>query len=264
MVVAHRGSSAVVAEHTLAAYERAIVDGADGVECDVRLTRDGHLVCVHDRRLDRTSDGYGLVSERSLDDLDRLDFGRWHDDLPRVADELIDPLYRMPEVASVLTLDELLGLVVDTDRLVRIFIETKHPNRYAGLVEQELVSALRRFGLADPPDPHQSAATLMSFAPIAVRRMRLLAPAVPKVWLMTSVPPRRRDGSLPAGVELAGPSVRMLRDTPDYVRRVHSRGHRVYAWTVDADADVDLVAALGVDVIATNEPIRVRARLAAP
>ncbi|WP_301182441.1 glycerophosphodiester phosphodiesterase family protein, partial [Nocardia farcinica] len=62
-VVAHRGASGTRPEHTLAAYEQALEEGADGVECDVRLTRDGHLVCVHDRTVDRTSSGTGLVSE---------------------------------------------------------------------------------------------------------------------------------------------------------------------------------------------------------
>ena len=65
-VVAHRGASADLPEHTRAAYARALDEGADAVECDVRLTRDGHLVCVHDRRLDRTSTGNGLVSEMTL------------------------------------------------------------------------------------------------------------------------------------------------------------------------------------------------------
>ena len=77
-VVAHRGASADRPEHTLAAYELALREGADGVECDVRLTRDGHLVCVHDRRVDRTSTGSGLVSEMTLAELRRLDFGAWH------------------------------------------------------------------------------------------------------------------------------------------------------------------------------------------
>src|SRR5690349_21284419 len=77
-VVAHRGASAQRPEHTVAAYELALQEGADAVECDVRLTRDGHLVCVHDRRVDRTSDGTGLVSEMSLAELRELDFGSWH------------------------------------------------------------------------------------------------------------------------------------------------------------------------------------------
>src|SRR5258708_25005563 len=65
-VVAHRGASAERPEHTLAAYELALKEGTDGVECDVRLTRDGHLVCVHDRRGDRTPNGTGLVSRVTL------------------------------------------------------------------------------------------------------------------------------------------------------------------------------------------------------
>lgn len=78
LVVAHRGASAARPEHTLAAYDLAL-KGADGVECDVRLTRDGHLVCVHDRRLDRTSTGAGLVSTMTLAQLRELEYGAWHD-----------------------------------------------------------------------------------------------------------------------------------------------------------------------------------------
>ncbi len=82
LVVAHRGASADLAEHTLAAYELALRHGADALECDVRLTRDGHLVCVHDRRVDRTSTGRGVVSEMTLQGLTELDFASWYDRCP--------------------------------------------------------------------------------------------------------------------------------------------------------------------------------------
>src|SRR6202048_5393197 len=72
-VVAHRGASAERPEHTLAAYELALKEGTDGVECDVRLTRDGHLVCVHDRRLDRASTGGGLVRMMRVGELREAD-----------------------------------------------------------------------------------------------------------------------------------------------------------------------------------------------
>ena len=78
IVIAHRGSSAALPEHTIGAYLRAIDEGADGLECDVRLTRDGHLVCIHDGKLDRVSNGTGKVSLRTLAELDELDFGGWH------------------------------------------------------------------------------------------------------------------------------------------------------------------------------------------
>ena len=77
LVVAHRGPSAAHAEHTLAAYELALTEGADALECDVRLTRDGVLVCVHDRRIDRVSDGRGVLSTLELADLTDLDFASW-------------------------------------------------------------------------------------------------------------------------------------------------------------------------------------------
>src|ERR1700741_595131 len=77
-VVAHRGASAARPEHTLAPHHPALKEGADGVECDVRLTRDGHLVCVHARRLDRTSTGAGLVSTMTLAQLRELEYGAWH------------------------------------------------------------------------------------------------------------------------------------------------------------------------------------------
>lgn len=264
LIVAHRGSSVAVAEHTLRAYERAIADGADALECDVRLTRDHHLVCVHDRLLGRTSDGHGAVSETDLADLDRLDFARWRADLPASADSLVAPGVLRGDPGPVLRLADLLELVVDADRPVRLFVETKHPNRFAGVVEQQLATALRRYGLTEPADPDESRVVVMSFAPIGVRRMRLLVPAIPKVLLMQSLSGLRRDGSLPPGVGVAGPSIELLREHPDYVDRAHARGNRIYTWTVDAPDDVDLARQLGVDMIATNEPAAVRARLAAP
>src|SRR5664279_1639972 len=76
-VVAHRGSSHTNPEHTLTAYLAALDEGAEGLECDVRLTADGHLVCVHDRRVDRVANGRGVVSTLELAQLDSLDWASW-------------------------------------------------------------------------------------------------------------------------------------------------------------------------------------------
>jgi len=98
----------------------------------------------------------------------------------------------------------------------------------------------------------------MSFASSSLRRVHELAPGLPTVYLMERVPLRLRDGDLPGAVVAAGPSLRVLRAFPSYVERVHEQGHAVHVWTVDADADVDYVLGLGVDVVITNRPAAVR------
>ena len=250
LIVAHRGSSYALAEHTLGAYLRAIDEGADALECDVRLTHDGHLVCVHDRTVDRTSSGHGVVSDFDLDDLRGFDFGSWHSPPDRYVEE------RDSTEAPVLTLDRLLGVVQETG--VRLLIETKHPTRYAGLVEQKLVGLLTEHGMQGAGSP----VAVMSFATLALRRIRLLAPALPTVQLYKRVPTLRRDGSLPVVADVAGPGITVVRADPGYVRRVHARGRRVYVWTVDEPADIDLVLSLGVDAVITNRPTEVLSRLA--
>lgn len=258
-MVAHRGASAEVPEHTLSAYCKAIDDGADALECDVRLTRDGHLVCVHDRRIDRTSNGSGLVSTQQLDDLARLDWSSWHSGWSAIdAAERPSQVPDLdPERSSVLTLKRLCEVVAEASRPVDLAIEAKHPTRYGGLVERRVVETLRPFGWAAPGSRRASPVRFMSFSNTAVRRMRTLAPRVPTVLLFQRVPLLMRDGALPYGVPVAGPCISVLRRDPAYVERVHRRGGQVHVWTVNCDDDVRLCRELQVDAIITDRPRRV-------
>jgi glycerophosphoryl diester phosphodiesterase len=259
LVFAHRGSSVAEPEHTLAAYLRAIEEGADGVECDVRLTRDGQLVCVHDRRLERTSNGQGLVSTSTLAELDELDFGSWHPG-PGEDDDLV---YDVSDDgrARILTLDRLLAAIHDAGRPMRLLVETKHPTRYGPAVEELLVAALRRYGLHEPCPGNLVEVAVMSFSALAVRRTRRLAPLLPTVMLMDMLPAGLRGGRLPFGSRIGGPAVRLLRAHPEVAHRLHERGHQVYVWTVNESADVDLMVELGVDGVITDQPLFVRRRL---
>lgn len=254
-VIAHRGASEDAPEHTLAAYRKAIEDGADALECDVRLTADGHLVCVHDRRVNRTSNGRGAVSSLELADLAALDFGSWKGratDAEAPDTETTDP--GDPADTAVLTLERLLELVVDADRRVELAIETKHPTRWAGLVEARLLALLGRFGLDRPPPGEPPAVRVMSFSARSLHRIRAEAPALPAVYLMQFLSPRLRDGRLPPGVDIAGPSIRIVRSHPGYVARLHRAGHQVHVWTVNEPEDVELCLRLGVDAVITNRP----------
>ncbi|MDH6517953.1 glycerophosphoryl diester phosphodiesterase [Streptomyces sp. SAI-208] len=263
-VVAHRGASEDAPEHTLAAYRKAIEDGADALECDVRLTADGHLVCVHDRRVNRTSNGRGAVSALELADLAALDFGsRRTREFWRTRDEEPDWVFRPEdrEETSVLTLERLLELVADAGRRVEMAIETKHPTRWAGQVEERLLLLLKRFGLDSPASPAESPIRVMSFSARSLHRVRAASPTLPTVYLLQFVSPRLRDGRLPAGVHIAGPSIRIVRNHPGYIERLKRAGHQVHVWTVNEPEDVDLCVELGVDAIITNRPRAVLDRL---
>ncbi|MFG2882874.1 glycerophosphodiester phosphodiesterase [Streptomyces sp. NPDC048297] len=256
-VVAHRGASEDAPEHTLAAYRKAIEDGADALECDVRLTADGHLVCVHDRRVNRTSNGRGAVSALELSELAALDFGsRKTRDVWRGRDEEPDWVHRPedPKETSVLTLERLLELVADVGRRVELAIETKHPTRWAGQVEERLLALLGRFGLDAPASAAESPVRIMSFSARSLHRVRSASPTLPTVYLVQFLSPRLREGRLPAGVHIAGPSIRIVRSHPGYVERLKRAGHQVHVWTVNEPEDVDLCVELGIDAIITNRP----------
>ncbi|HEY0905094.1 MAG TPA: glycerophosphodiester phosphodiesterase family protein [Marmoricola sp.] len=246
-VVAHRGSSAEKAEHTLGAYVAALEEGADALECDVRLTADGHLVCVHDRDLRRTAQQRGVVSTMELAELEQLDFASWKHPWADLDDEAPDI---DKDLDKVLTLRRLLETVDGYGRPVELAIETKHPTRYAGLVERRLVELLEEFGWADADSP----ARVMSFSWVALRRVRRLAPELRLVYLMDS--PLSWASSRPFAEAdwIAGPGIELLRKHPELIRRIRKAGTDVHVWTVNTEADIDLCLDLGVSAVITDRP----------
>jgi glycerophosphoryl diester phosphodiesterase len=285
-VVGHRGASADAPEHTLSAYENAVRIGADAVECDVRMTRDGVLVCVHDRRIDRTSSGRGVVSELTLAQLEQHRFG--HRRPRRVSPEHLRSRLRRTPVAGrsvaatsvagsqvtdepdrdaggVLTLHTLLDYVTSTPGDVGLAIETKHPTRHSGLVESTLVNDLRRFGLLTGGEPlvrdGRPAVRVMSFSSTALFRVRVLAPGLPTVQLLQRLPPRPRLESLFRSNPVVGPGLSLLRRHPEIVARAHDAGTAVHVWVVNRERDLDFVVGLGVDAVITDRPGALLSRL---
>lgn len=246
-VVAHRGASHENAEHTLGAYLVALEAGVDGLECDVRLTADGHLVCVHDRTLRRTASNPGLVSTMDLAELNELDFARWKNPWADLDDEAPD---RDEMLDGVLTLRKLLETVADYDRRVDVAIETKHPTRFGGLVEKRLVEMLHDFGW----DKAGSPVRVMSFSFTALQRVERLAPDVrlvqlvdkPQYWPML----RRIIGD----DWVVGPGIDLLREHPRLGKRIRQAGHEMHVWTVNTESDLRLCQELGVTAVITDRP----------
>jgi len=238
VVIAHRGASCDFAEHTLAAYLAAIDAGAQGFECDVRLTADNILVCWHDADLSRTSDGTGRISKMTWAEIRNVDAGSWH---------------RAGQKAKPLLFAELLDLAVSSGR--SLSIETKHPVRTSGRVEHELAKLLAPFLPLNSGSPAAAPFRMMSFSRFAVARWRRLAPSVPAVMLIDR-------GPLVAGTAPAiGPGIHRLRKNPSLVKKAHDSGHEVHVWTVDEPSDIALCLGLGVDAIITNKPAEVIAAI---
>ncbi|KRE63465.1 glycerophosphodiester phosphodiesterase family protein [Nostocoides sp. Soil756] len=251
LVIAHRGASHEEAEHTLRAYRKAFDHGADGVECDVRLTADHHLVCVHDRRVERTSNGSGLVSTLELARLEEFDWASWKD-LDRAGED--ETPEADPERGHLLTLRRLLDTLVEKGQEVVTLIETKHPTRHGDDVEKTLVQVLRAFDLDRGDRPGRPHVRVMSFSTRALARVHRLSPAIPLVHLVADRTAQLVDGTLPPGVGTVGLDIRLVRRKPKVVQRYRQHGHGVFVWTVDDPADVDLCGELGVDAVITNRP----------
>ena len=202
-------------------------------------------MCVHDRRVDRTSNGTGLVSEMSLAELKALDYGSWHSSW-RADGSQGD--------TGLLTLDDLVSLVLDWHRPVKIFIETKHPVRYGALVESKVLALLHRYGIASPASADLSRAVVMSFSAAAVWRIRRAAPMLPTVLLGETSRYLGGSAATTVGATAVGPSIATLREHPELVDRAAAQGRALYCWTVDHYEDVRYCRELGVAWVATNHP----------
>lgn len=250
-MVAHRGASHDEAEHTLAAYVAALDHGADGLECDVRLTADGHLVCVHDRNLRRVARHRGVVSTMELADLAELDVASWKNPWADLDDEAPE---RDEELDRVLTLRKLCEVAADYDRRVELAIETKHPTRYGGLVERKVVELLGEFGWDDAGSP----ARVMSFSFTALQRVERMARGVPLVILLERAeywPMLRRV----IGPDwLVGPGIEELGAHPRLGPRITRAGHDMHVWTVNTAAQLELCLELGVKAVISDRPAYIR------
>lgn len=283
LVIAHRGASAAFPEHTRAAMLHALAVGADGIECDVQLTRDRQVVLWHDPTVDRTSDGRGPLADHTLAQLRALDVVSWHQGMGGA--RAGDAAGRVPAVygrrdEQVLTLADLLRMVLAADRPLRLAVELKHPSPFGHELEERVLRELVAAGWdAETGLMGQVRVSLMSFHPGA---LQYLAPLTgpdalcPLIDLVPDeIPSRLARGPLSraavratvrqslADAEtmvwrgragLAGPSVAYVRRHLADVKAWLASGRRLRVWTVDEREDALFLAAQGVQELTTNRP----------
>jgi glycerophosphoryl diester phosphodiesterase len=234
LVIAHRGDSARRPENTLLSFASALEVGAEIVEFDVQLTRDGRVVVVHDPTVDRTTDGSGRVQDLPLAELRRLSAGY----PARFGDAYRDE--RIP------TLSEVLGLL--RDRAIGM-IEIKHDAVTAdveGGIEARTVAEVRKAGM-------EKQVALISFSRVALVRCRELAPDIIRGHLFV----RAEVGEVLAGARevastLVMPEKGML--SVELRDRAREAGVKVATWVIDDPAELASLAHFDLYGIGSNRP----------
>ena len=224
-VMAHRGSSAIAPENTLAAFRRAIADGADILETDLHLTRDQIFVCIHDATLDRTAGVPGIVAELTLAELKRIPVGCGRSE-PEFQAERVPTL---AELAEILPAHVALALELKTDR----FLEPEVGRALQALVVER--------GIADRT-------VVISFHLERVLAVKRVAPDMPGGFITAS----RLTPNVP--VELVGPYWPLLIANPFYTWWAHQRGMLVAPLDAAPDRRLWLYRLLGCDAILTDNP----------
>ena len=234
LIIAHRGDSAHVPENTLAAFAAALEEGADLVEFDVQLTKDGQVVVIHDATVDRTTTGRGRVRDLTLAEIRVLSAGY----PSRFADT-----HRGERVPS---LGEALAMLKDR---ARVMVEIK-PDAVTddaeGGIEARAVAEVRKAGM-------EKDVALLSFSRRALLRCRQLAPAIVRGHLFQKAEPGEvLAGAREVASELVMPEKHMLSD--ELRDRAREAGLKLATWVVDDPEELRRLARFDLYGVASNRP----------
>ena len=219
-IYAHRGSSGNNPEMTRQAYQSAIAEGTDGFECDVRLSKDGQIVCIHDATTERIAGKKLRVSRSSFRELQ--------------------------SVHELITLNELLDLAISAKK--DLLIETKHPNVFGGRIEHKVLELLR--SKSTHIEDAGIEVIVMSFSSFAIGRIKSKWNfcKVTKYYL-SAIFSRRKILAL---------NIYLVARYPSLVKKLQDRGCRILIWTVNEDREFEICKALKVDGMITNFPKKAR------
>ncbi len=259
--IGHRGASGYAPEHTIPAYDLALRMGADYIEQDLQLTKDGVLVALHDDTLDRTArptaesepgDCTGLVIEKTLAQIKTCDVGTWFNETY--------PQYAKPEYVGlkIPTLEEVFQRYGTG---VNYYIETKNPEAAPGM-EEELLRLMDEYGLTEPAAAKWQV-LIQSFSPLSLQKIHALDPSLPLIQLYFGA---ESSATIQATLDVArtyavgiGPSKSDV--DAALVEAAHARCLDIHPYTVNETKEMEGLIALGVDGMFTNFPDRLEAVL---
>ena len=227
---AHRGASADFPEHTMAAYRGAIEQGALGFECDIRITKDEVLILWHDANMKKEAKSAAIIANRTYAEIKQI-------------------------YPAVMTLNELLDLAIENKK--SLALETKHPVPTGNRVEELAVGELHK--RKDAIKKSGIDVAIMSFSWFAIEKIKKMDPTIKTVMLLHDFNQKlsRRFTS----AKVIGPSVEMIKKSPELISEIKNSGKELYVWTVDSTEDLQYCASVGVDIVMTNRPAHARSVL---
>jgi glycerophosphoryl diester phosphodiesterase len=230
LIYAHRGASADFPEHTLAAYEGAVAQGADGFECDLRLTKDEVPVLWHNSSALERAGNPGLIAEMSFRELSRA-------------------------YPTVMQLEEFLLFAVANKK--NVLLESKHPVISGNRIEEVIVETMGKV-----KNIEQINLNVMSFSWFAIEKMRRIDSTIATTFLLNERTPWRL--AKLSSAKAIGPGIEQLRAQPILAQKAKDLGRSLNVWTVDHPSDIQLCQKLGVDILITNKPAQAREALRYP
>jgi len=229
MIYAHRGASGLYPENTMEAFSAAIKQGANGIELDVHLTKDGHIVVAHDTRLERVSNGSGYINDYTLEELKKLNFNRLFPD---------GSVCRIPQLSEVFQLVKPAGLMLNIELKTTERLYPELPEKLNamtcdyGMEERVIYSSFNHYSL-------QAIKKINASAKIGL----LYELAMVDPWVYAKY----------VGADAIHPHYMVVAALPETVTRCHENGVQVNVWTVDDPQAVKLMLKCGVDVIISNK-----------
>ena len=228
-VWAHRGASGYMPENTLCAFEKAIEMGADGIELDIQLTKDGEIVVIHDETIDRTADGKGWVKDYTLEELRQFNYNKTH---PEV------------EHADIPTMREVFELIKPTNLVINI--ELKTGIVFYDRLEERIVELTKEMGMEDR-------VIYSSFNHYTVVKIHNLKPDARVGFLYADGPIDMPEYGVKHGVEALHPALYNIQ-YPGFVQECKVKGLKLHVWTVNEEQYMHMCCQAGVDAIITNYP----------
>jgi glycerophosphoryl diester phosphodiesterase len=214
----------------MAAYRGAIEQGALGFECDIRVTKDEVLILWHDANMKKEAKSAAIIANRTYAEIKQI-------------------------YPAVMTLNELLDLAIENKK--SLALETKHPVPTGNRVEELVVAELHK--RKDAIKKSGIDVAIMSFSWFAIEKIKKMDPTIKTVMLLGDITNKitRRFTS----AQVIGPSVEMIRKSPELISEIKNSGKELYVWTVDSTEDLQYCASVGVDIVMTNRPAHARSVL---